>query len=127
MSGHQDLIRACYAAFNARDLDAALAGVHADVDWPNAVDGGRVRGREEVREYWSRQFETIDPSVEPQAFSEDGLGRIVVDVHQIVRDLDGDVIADQNVHTFRAGLIARMDIRDAGSNESAVALRRLQA
>lgn len=116
MSGHEDLIRACYAAFNARDLDAALAGVHTDVDWPNAVDGGRVHGREEVREYWSRQFETSDPRVEPQAFSEDELGRIVVDVHQVVRDLDGDVIADQNVqhiYTISAGLIARMDIRNA--------------
>jgi hypothetical protein len=116
MSSYQDLIRACYAAFNARDLDGALAGVNADVDWPNAVDGGRVRGREKVREYWSRQFETIDPCVEPQAFSEDELGRIVVDVHQIVRDLDGGVIADQNVqhiYTIGAGLIARMDIRDA--------------
>jgi hypothetical protein len=116
MSRHQELIRACYAAFNVRDLDAALAGLHADVDWPNAIDGGRLRGREEVREYWSRQFETIDPRVEPQAFSEDELGRIVVDVHQIVRDLDGGVIADQNVqhiYTFSAGLIARMDIRHA--------------
>lgn len=79
------MIRACYAAFNARDLDAALAGVHADVDWPNAVDGGRVRGPEAIREYWSRRFETIDPRVEPQAFSEDELGRVVVDVHQVVR------------------------------------------
>jgi hypothetical protein len=116
MSGHEDLIRACYAAFNARDLDAALAGLNADADWPNAVDGGRVRGREAVREYWSRQFETIDPHVEPQAFSEDELGRIVVDVHQIVRDLDGEVIADQNVqhiYTISAGLIARMDIGSA--------------
>ena len=116
MSGHEDLIRACYAAFNARDLDAAVAGVHTDVDWPNAVDGGRVHGREEVRDYWSRQFETIDPRVEPQAFSEDELARIVVDVHQVVRDLDGDVIADHNVqhiYTISAGLIARMDIRNA--------------
>jgi ketosteroid isomerase-like protein len=52
------VIRRCYAAFNARDLDAALGGVHADVDWPNAIDGGRVRGHEEVRGYWTRQFET---------------------------------------------------------------------
>jgi hypothetical protein len=116
MSEHADLIRDCYAAFNARDLDAALAGVHADVDWPNAIDGGRVRGREAVRGYWSRQFETIDPRVEPEAFSEDERGRVVVDVHQIVRDLDGGVIADQNVqhiYTISAGLIARMDIRNA--------------
>lgn len=114
MSAQLDLIRRCYAAFNARDLDAALDGVHADVDWPNAIDGGRVRGHEEVRGYWTRQFETTDPRVEPQAFSEDHQGRIVVDVHQVVRDLDGSVIADQHVqhvYTISAGLISRMDVR----------------
>lgn len=38
----------------------------------------------------------------------------MVDVHQVVRDLRGDVIADQHVqhvYTISAGLIARMDIR----------------
>jgi hypothetical protein len=52
--------------------------------------------------------------VEPKAISEDRLGRIVVDVHQVARDLDGRVIADQrvqHVYTIRAGLIARMEIR----------------
>jgi hypothetical protein len=55
-----------------------------------------------------------DPRVEPQAFSDDEQGRIVVDVHQVVRDLDGSVIADQrvqHVYSISAGLIARMDIR----------------
>ena len=101
-------------AFNTRDVDAALEGVHPDVDWPNAIDGGRLRGHEDVREYWQRQFETIDPQVEPQAFSEDEQGRIVVDVHQVVRDLAGDVIADehvQHIYTLSSGLITRMDIR----------------
>jgi hypothetical protein len=113
LTAQHDLIRTCYAAFNARDVDAALAGLHADVDWPNAIDGVRLHGHAEVRDYWSRQFETIDPCVEPQAFSEDDAGRIVVDVHQVVRDLQGGVLADQHVnhiYTIRAGLIARMDI-----------------
>jgi hypothetical protein len=108
------LIRRCYAAFNARDIDAALEGVHRDVDWPNAIDGGRLHGHDEVREYWTRQFETIDPHVEPQALSDDEQGRTVVDVHQVVRDLDGGVIADQHlqhVYTITDGVIARMDIR----------------
>ena len=73
-----------------------------------------MRGHAEVREYWTRQFETIDPRVEPQAFSEDEQGRIVVEVHQVVRDRQGNLIADQHAHhvyTIRGGLIARMDIR----------------
>ncbi len=114
MSAQHDLIRDSYAAFNARDLDAALAGMHPDVDWPNAIDGGRLHGHETIRAYWTRQLETIDPRVEPLAFSEDEGGRIVVDVHQVVRDHNGGVIADehvQHVYTLSAGLIARMDIR----------------
>jgi hypothetical protein len=35
----RELIGRSYAAFNARDLDAALEGMHPEVDWPNAIDG----------------------------------------------------------------------------------------
>jgi hypothetical protein len=114
LSAQHDLIRRCYAAFNARDIDEALAGVHPDVDWPNAIDGGRLHGHHKVRAYWKRQFETMAPHVEPQAFSDDEEGRTVVDVHQVVRDLDGNVRADQHVqhiYTVRGALIARMDIQ----------------
>jgi hypothetical protein len=37
-----DRLRATYAAFNARDIDAVLAQMSADVDWPNAVANGVV-------------------------------------------------------------------------------------
>ena len=36
-------------AFNARDLDAAIALMHPEVDWPNAWEGGRVSGYPNVR------------------------------------------------------------------------------
>jgi hypothetical protein len=42
-------LRATYVAFNARDIDAVLAQMTADVDWPNAWEGGRVQGRDAVR------------------------------------------------------------------------------
>lgn len=108
----EELLRRAYSAFNARDLDAALALVHPDVDWPNAIDGGRIRGHAAVRAYWERQFESIDPRVEPESF-DDADGRIVVGVHQVVRALDGALLADErirHVYTFRDGLIARMEI-----------------
>ncbi len=110
----RDLIRRSYAAFNARDLDAAIAGMHPEVDWPNALEGGRVRGHDEIRQYWTRQFEVIDPRVEPRGIFEDDQGRIVVHVRQVVRDRKGAAIADErveHVYTIRDGLIARMDIR----------------
>ena len=38
-------LRGMYDAFNARDIDAVLAAMTDDVDWPNAWEGGRVRAR----------------------------------------------------------------------------------
>ena len=41
-----------------------LTAIYApDVDWPNAWEGGRLRVPEAVREYWTRQWAAIDPSV----------------------------------------------------------------
>jgi ketosteroid isomerase-like protein len=108
-----ELLERAYAAFNARDIEAALALMHADVDWPNGMEGGRVAGQEAVRAYWTRQFQMIDSHVEPVGFTEAGDGRIAVDVHQTVRDLDGVVLSDgrvTHVYTLRDGLVARMDI-----------------
>lgn len=111
----RDLLERAYAAFNARDVDAALELMHPDVDWPNGMEGGRVRGRDAVREYWERQFTLIDSRVEPLAFTDEPDGRVAVKVHQVVRDMSGQVVADAevaHVYTFTGGLISRMDIQE---------------
>jgi hypothetical protein len=110
---HEALLRDLYAAFNARDVDAVLSALHADVDWPNAFEGGRVVGRADVGAYWRRQFAQIDPRVEPRGIADTADGRVAVAVHQLVRALDGAVIADRevtHVYSFRDGLIERMDV-----------------
>jgi hypothetical protein len=66
---HAARLREMCAAFNARDIDEMLEQMTADVDWPNAWEGGRLHGHEEVRDYWSRQWSVIDPSVQPVAFN----------------------------------------------------------
>ena len=107
------LVREAYDAFNARDIDAALALMQPDVDWPNELDHTRVHGHATVRAYWLHQFRLIDPTVEPTNISADAEGRLVVDVHQVVRDLDGDVQSDvavRHVYLLRDGLVARMDV-----------------
>jgi ketosteroid isomerase-like protein len=109
----EQLLRQAYAAFNARDIDGALALMHPDVDWPNGMEGGRELGRDAVRAYWTRQFGLIDSHVEPLGFEVDDDGRIVVEVHQVVRDLEGSVLSDgrvRHVYTLRDGLVSRMDI-----------------
>lgn len=114
-SPENDLLRAAYAAFNSRDIDAALVLMTADVAWPRAFKGGFVRGPEEVRAYWTEQWSEIDPNVEPVAFHPDGAGSILVEVHQVVRDLAGNVLADDRVghrFTLEGGLIQRMEVAE---------------
>jgi hypothetical protein len=108
-----ELLRAAYAAFNARDIDAALALMTPDVVWPRAFKGGFVRGPEEIRAYWTEQWSEIDGHVEPVAFYLEEVGRILVDVHQVVRDKAYAVLADEHVghrFTLEHGLIQAMEV-----------------
>lgn len=85
-----------------------------DVVWPNGWEGGVVRGREEVRAYWTRQWAEIDPMVEPVDFRQEQNGRVAVTVRQVVRHLAGTVIAQGHVvHVYRCadGLVHDMEIR----------------
>ncbi|MGA8510568.1 MAG: nuclear transport factor 2 family protein [Candidatus Sulfotelmatobacter sp.] len=109
------LLRNAYAAFNARDIDSALATMQPDVAWPNGMEGGMVHGHEGVREYWTRQWGLIDPHVEPVTFDLDEAGRVVVGVHQVARNLSGEILLDrmvEHVYTIEGGLIRTMEIRD---------------
>jgi ketosteroid isomerase-like protein len=108
-----ELLRAAYAAFNARDIDKALALMTPDVTWPRAFKGGFVRGPEEIRAYWTEQWSEIDGHVEPIAFYLEEGRRILVDVHQVVRDLAGVVLADERVghrFTIEHGSIQSMEV-----------------
>jgi ketosteroid isomerase-like protein len=110
-----ELLKEAYAAFNARDIDRALATMKPDVAWPNGMEGGTVHGHDGVRAYWTRQWGMIDPHVDPVSFNVDESGRVVVSVHQVVRDLAGKVLMDrmvEHVYTLEDGLIRSMDIRE---------------
>lgn len=108
-----ELLRAAYTAFNTRDIDAALALMAPDVVWPRAFKGGFVHGPEAVRAYWTEQWSEINGQVEPVAFHAEDDGRILVEVHQVVRDLTGAMLADEYVghrFTFENGLIQAMEV-----------------
>jgi hypothetical protein len=116
MTTDRQLLERAYAAFNARDIDAALATMDTDVVWPNGMEGGNVYGHIGVRDYWLRQWRLIDPRVEPVRFATDENGCLPVDVHQIIRNLDGEVVKDQivqHVYLIENGRIKSMDIRKA--------------
>jgi limonene-1,2-epoxide hydrolase len=100
-----------YRAFNERDLDAALEHLAPGVDWPNTIAGHRLHGRDEVRAYWQKQWQEIDPRVEPVRIeiAADGTARVLVD--QLVRALDGEVLQNrriEQVFAFDGPFISRM-------------------
>ena len=124
MTDEREILRSAYRDFNARNIDAVISRMHAEVEWANGMEGGHVHGKEEVRAYWTRQFTTLNPYVEPLQIEPGKDGSWVVRVHQVVHDQKGNFLLDITVyHTyqFREGLIARMDIAQqttpAGNNQ----------
>jgi len=116
MSDDVELLRRVYELFNHREIERVLAAMHQDVVWANGMEGGHIHGRDEVRSYWKRQWAMVDPHVEPVEISPSGKGEVVVKVHQVVRDLKGNLLADRVVtHVFQIqnGLIQRFDIHEA--------------
>ncbi len=110
---YEDLIRKAYAAFNARDIEAALATMHPDVQWPKAFEGGYVNGHGEIKDYWLRQWTEINPNVEPVEFTTIHDGVVAITVHQVVKDLQGNLIFDgvvKHVYTLQDDLLRRMEI-----------------
>ena len=89
------------------------------VSWPKASEGGRVIGKDEIRAYWTRQWQEFDPHVEPLAVLLQEDGRVSVRVHQLVKSLAGGVLSDSevwHVYTIENGLIARMDLGGSEAN-----------
>ena len=108
------LLTKTYQHFNNRDIDATLAAMHVDVDWPNGMEGGIEHGHEAVRNYWTRQWRLFNPQVEPVKFEMEEDGRINVAVHQVVHDMEGKLLFDEMIHhiyTIENGLIKNMEIK----------------
>lgn len=110
---YQTTLNRLYQNFNDRDIDAVLAHVHTNVTWPNGWEGGYVHGHNEVRAYWLRQWQEIDPKVLPVSFQVLPDGEIAVSVHQVIKDLNSQVLSDGqviHVYTFEDGKVRRMMI-----------------
>lgn len=115
MADTHTLIDQAYSAFNKRDIDRALSLMTQDVSWPRASEGGTVVGKDEIRDYWTRQWREFDPHVKPLALTEEDGGKVRVRVHQLVKSLQGDVLSDSevfHVFTVKGGLITAMELGD---------------
>jgi hypothetical protein len=112
------IIEDMYRAFNARDMDGALAHLGPWVDWPNAMTGGRLAGRDAVRLYWQKQWQEIDPRVEPLEITPTPTGA-TVRVDQLVKDRAGKILSNrqlEHVYEFEGPFIKKMTIVDKGES-----------
>ena len=113
VNSNQQFLQKLYEAFNKREIEKIIAKIHPDVKWANGLEGGFVYGRDAVREYWTNQFKAIQPELENLKFEMDEQNRNIVAVHQIVKDLQGDVLVDTEVRqifTIEDGLITLYEI-----------------
>jgi hypothetical protein len=113
MTDEREILQGAYRDFNARNIDAVISRMHPEVEWANGMEGGHVHGKDEVRAYWTRQFSTLNPRVDPIRIRLGENGSWLVEIQQVVHDTLGNLLLDTIVyHTyrFRDRLIARMDI-----------------
>ncbi len=113
MSANKEFLQNLYDAFNQREIETIISKMHPDVKWANGLEGGFVHGRDAVREYWTNQFKAIQPELEILKFETDENNRHVVTVHQIIKDLGDNVLADATVRqifTIEDGLISLYEI-----------------
>jgi limonene-1,2-epoxide hydrolase len=95
------MLEAFYRAFNDRDLDAFLDHLAPGVELPDILTGGETHGRDEIPAFCRKQWQEIDPIVEPMRinFTGDGSAHVLVD--QLIRALDGEVLQNRRVeHVF---------------------------
>lgn len=110
---YQALIKKAYTGFNNREVDSVLSVMHKDIHWPKAFEGGYVIGHEAVRDYWTRQWNEINPKVEPVAITVRPDGKVEVEVDQLVKDLEGTILFDgkvKHIYLISDGLLQHMDI-----------------
>lgn len=114
MTGEKDLLIRAYAAYNARDVQGLLSVVSHDVDWPAGPGRDqRLHGRDAVGAHWRQQWARTRTHDSPHSFTRLDDGRVVADIDQVVRALDGLLLAQgafRHVHRIQDSLITRMDI-----------------
>ena len=113
MSSNQQFLQNLYEAFNKGEIETIISVMHPDVKWANGVEGGFVYGRDAVREYWTNQYKVIQVQLETLKFETDENNRNIVTVHQVIKDLQGNLLADatvQQIFTIEDGLISLYEI-----------------
>ena len=122
-SNQQQFLQNLYDAFNKREIETIISFMKPDVKWANGLEGGFVYGRDAVRQYWTNQFKLIKPQLEPLKYETDENHREVVTVHQVIKDLQGELLADmmvQQIFTIDNGLISVYELGETETIQQAI-------
>jgi hypothetical protein len=123
MNSDQQLLQNLYDAFNKREIETIISAMQPDVKWANGFEGGFVHGRDAVREYWTNQLKVIQPELEILKHEIDENNRHIVTVHEVVKDLDGKLLADMTVRqifTIENSLISLYEIGGTETIQDAI-------
>ncbi len=99
MDRQEAFFKDLYKNFNARNIDEVIAHMTDAVQWANGMEGGYVYGKDGVKEYWLRQFQLVSSEVTPESITTEG-GAVKIKVHQVVHDVNGQLLADEYVDHF---------------------------
>ena len=97
MEDPENFFQDLYKNFNDRKIDLVISKMTGDVKWANGMDGGYVHGHDAVKDYWTRQFTMVSSNVSPLEI-EAGNDIVKIKVHQVVHDLNGNLLADELVY-----------------------------
>ena len=115
MNSDRQFLQNLYDAFNQGEIETIISVMHPDVKWANGVEGGFVYGRDAVREYWTNQYKVIQVQLKPLKFETDENQRNIVTVHQVIKDLSGNLLADttiRQIFTIKDSLITLYEIAE---------------
>jgi hypothetical protein len=115
MSSNQQFLQNLYEAFNKGEIETIISVMDPNVKWANGVEGGFVYGRDAVRKYWTNQYKVIQVQLETLKFETDENNRNVVTVYQIVKNLQGNLLAEatiQQIFTIENSLISLYEISE---------------
>jgi hypothetical protein len=107
------MLAEAYRLFNDRDIDALLAMMTDDIEWPDVAGSKVLHGKQAVRAYWEAQFAVASPKVTPTDFIESRDGHdLVAVIDQQVFDLEGRPLTPLAVvyhrYSFSGPLVGRM-------------------
>jgi SnoaL-like domain len=119
----QQFLQNLYDAFNKREIETIISFMQPDVKWANGMEGGFVYGRDAVRDYWTEQSKIIQAELQPLEYETDDKGRNVVTVHQIIKDLQGNLLADmtvQQIFTIENNLISLYELGESETIQATI-------